>query len=312
MSDVELRQLRTFVAVADRGSFTGAAALLDVSQPSVSRGIAALERALGVRLLDRTTRECVPTVEGERFLAEARVALDAVDRAVASVAPARVHRRALRLALKPDSDAGLLPEVLDRFASDAPDRPAVELVFGETSELADLVRHGVADVALVVGPDHGDARLFHGVEVEPVWQETRVAVLPADHDLAGRGRLARADLADAPVIAWPDLPPSYDRYYRGADRLPLEQAPVPGPAARNLAEALRLVELGRGVTFLPLSVAERFRRPTIAVLPVDDLSDSVAYLAWREGSHDRTIAALLQATLAAAAERGPDARAASR
>ncbi|MFC8733215.1 LysR family transcriptional regulator [Luteimicrobium sp. NPDC057192] len=310
MTDVDLRQLRTFVAVAECGSFTDAAALLEVSQPSVSRGIAALERALDVRLLDRNTRECVPTVEGARFLAEVRVALDAVDRAVASVAPSRVRRRALRFALKADSDAGLLPEVLARFAADGADRPAVELVFAETSELADLVRRGAADVALVVGPDHGDTRLFHGVEVEPVWRESRVAVLPAGHELAARGVLARADLDDEPVLAWPDLPPSYDRYYRGADRLPPERAPRPGPAARNLAEALRLVELGRGVTFLPLSVAERSRRPTVAVVPVDDLSASVAYVAWREGSRDRAIAALLEATLAAASARRAEAPAA--
>jgi DNA-binding transcriptional LysR family regulator len=198
--------------------------------------------------------------------------------------------------------------VLARFGSGAAEPTDVELVFGETSDLADLVRRGAADVALVVGPDHGDARVLRGVEVEPVWREPRVAVLPAGHALCARGPLARAALREEAVIAWPELPPSYDRFYRGADRLPPEEAPVPGPAARNLAEALRLVELGRGVTFLPLSVAERFRRPAIAVVPVEDLSDSVANLAWREGSHDRAIAALAQATLAVAAARGPAAR----
>ena len=54
--DVELRHVRCLVAIVDYGGFTGAAAELGVSQPAVSRGLAALERQLGVRLLRRTSR----------------------------------------------------------------------------------------------------------------------------------------------------------------------------------------------------------------------------------------------------------------
>ena len=64
--DVELRHLRCLVAVADAGSFTDAALSLRVSQPAVSRTVAALERALAVRLLRRTNREVVLTAAGER------------------------------------------------------------------------------------------------------------------------------------------------------------------------------------------------------------------------------------------------------
>ena len=77
--DVELRHLRCLVAIVDAGSFTGAAAELGVSQPAVSRTLAALEDALGVRLLRRTSREVVLTAAGERVLARARRVLAEVE-----------------------------------------------------------------------------------------------------------------------------------------------------------------------------------------------------------------------------------------
>src|SRR5512133_1922916 len=77
--DVELRHLRCFIAVVDAGGFTGAAAELGLSQPTVSRTLAALEDALGVRLLRRTSREVLPTAAGERVLARARRVLAEVD-----------------------------------------------------------------------------------------------------------------------------------------------------------------------------------------------------------------------------------------
>ncbi|MGO4757981.1 LysR family transcriptional regulator, partial [Streptomyces sp. 2MCAF27] len=70
--DIELRQLRCLVAIVDEGSFTDAAIALGVSQAAVSRTLASLERALGVRLLLRTSREMTPTGTGLRVVAHAR------------------------------------------------------------------------------------------------------------------------------------------------------------------------------------------------------------------------------------------------
>src|SRR5262245_12013407 len=70
--DIELRQLRAFVAVAEAGSFTRAASELYLSQASVSRAVASLEAAVGTRLLRRTTREVGLTAAGTRLLGPAR------------------------------------------------------------------------------------------------------------------------------------------------------------------------------------------------------------------------------------------------
>ncbi|MFJ2116193.1 LysR family transcriptional regulator, partial [Streptomyces sp. NPDC087850] len=76
--NVELRQLRCLVAIVDEGSFTDAAIALGVSQAAVSRTLASLERALGVRLLRRTSREMAPTAAGLRVVAHARRVLGEV------------------------------------------------------------------------------------------------------------------------------------------------------------------------------------------------------------------------------------------
>ena len=77
--DVELRHLRCLVAIVEAGGFTGAAAELGVTQPAVSRTLAALEDVLGVRLLRRTSREVVLTAAGERVLAHSRRVLAEVE-----------------------------------------------------------------------------------------------------------------------------------------------------------------------------------------------------------------------------------------
>jgi DNA-binding transcriptional LysR family regulator len=81
-----VRAILSFVQTADHGSFAAAARKLGISSAAVSKNVAGLERALGVRLMNRTTRTLKLTAEGAAFLERARVALDALDAAVGSVA----------------------------------------------------------------------------------------------------------------------------------------------------------------------------------------------------------------------------------
>ncbi|WP_435133508.1 LysR family transcriptional regulator [Actinacidiphila sp. bgisy144] len=90
---MDLETVRTFMAAADTGRFQEAAAELGVTQQAVSKRIAALERALGVRLFDRTARGAEPTIDGRAFLPHARELLRAAARAVASVGAGRGRLR---------------------------------------------------------------------------------------------------------------------------------------------------------------------------------------------------------------------------
>jgi DNA-binding transcriptional LysR family regulator len=91
---VDLDAVRTFVAAADAGQFSGAADGLSITQQAVSKRIAALEKDLGVPLFTRTARGAQLTIDGQAFLPHARGLLEAEERAAASVRPGR---RALRV-----------------------------------------------------------------------------------------------------------------------------------------------------------------------------------------------------------------------
>jgi DNA-binding transcriptional LysR family regulator len=90
-STQRIRAILSFVRAADGGSFAAAARSLAISAAAVSKNVAGLERALGVRLMNRTTRTLTLTAEGAAFLDQARIALAALDAAVDSVAAGRVE-----------------------------------------------------------------------------------------------------------------------------------------------------------------------------------------------------------------------------
>jgi DNA-binding transcriptional LysR family regulator len=274
MSELEARQLRYFVAVAEELHFGRAAERLGMAQPPLSRAIRELERRLGVALLERTTRQVGLTPAGEVLLRDARTALDAITAADRRARNAGRLPPRLRLALKADNDAGLLPAILDAYR-DEKAALEVELVLGGWNEQAAALRDGRADVALLPTPFDG-----RGLDSEPLHSEPRVAVLAAADPLAARPELSLADLADRPRHR--DTP--------GDRRLP----------PQDLAQILRLVELGEFVFFLPVSVARRYGRPELACRPVAGLEPATLSVAWPADSRSPAVAAFVRVAVAAA------------
>ncbi|GAA4991088.1 LysR family transcriptional regulator [Streptomyces hyderabadensis] len=271
---MESRSLRYFVAVAEELNFARAAERLGISPPPLSRAIRRLEAELGVTLFERTTHKVTRTPAGDVLLAEARVALDALE------AAGRRARRAaegpkLVLAVKADGDAGLLEPILARYASEPGSVPVAVRLCG-WQEQPRLLRAGEADVALVHAPF--DAT---GLDTETLAAEPRVAVLAADHPLADRDRLELADLGlDAGSVAR-----HIDDARRGHD---------------DLAQVLTAVSLGKVVTLLPASVTARYPRPGVAYRPVLDAPPVVLSLAWPRQSRSTATAALVRAATEAA------------
>src|SRR2546427_520810 len=123
----DLRQLRYFVAVAERLHFGRAAAALHISQPPLSRAIRALEELLGVALLARTRRRVELTAEGARFLDEARRLATQLETAVAELhGMAAGERGRLRIGFVSLADYGVLPGLLKAYKAA---RPGVALGF---------------------------------------------------------------------------------------------------------------------------------------------------------------------------------------
>jgi DNA-binding transcriptional LysR family regulator len=193
--DVELRHLRCLVAIADAGGFTGAAAELGVTQPSVSRALAALEDVLGVRMLRRTTREVELTGAGERVLARARRVLAEVEDLAEE---ARSGHRRVRLGHAWAALGEHTVELQRRWARAHPD---VSLHLVRTNSPTGGLAEGACDIAVVRTP--GGAAGREPGRVDPrrfdsavVGLESRYCALAADDPLARRRQLRLADLGD--------------------------------------------------------------------------------------------------------------------
>src|ERR1700745_2968407 len=112
MNDLDSRELRYFVAVAEELHFGRAAERLGMAQPPLTRAIRELGHQLGGQPLPRRTRRVTLTPPGEAFLQNARSALDAVSAAGRRARHAGEPAPMLRLALKADIDGGLLQQIL--------------------------------------------------------------------------------------------------------------------------------------------------------------------------------------------------------
>src|SRR5919197_143225 len=178
---MELQQMRYVVAVAETRSFTRAAERCLVVQSALSHQIARLERELGARLFDRTSRRVRLTPAGTAFLPAARQCLDAAERAAAEAAAAvgQVRGR-LAVGLIPTVAAVDIPAALRDFRREYPD-VRISLRVGASEKLAEQVKEGVIDVAFLGLPTTAQLR---GVEGRELARDRLVAVVPPDHPLA--------------------------------------------------------------------------------------------------------------------------------
>jgi DNA-binding transcriptional LysR family regulator len=308
MSEIELRELRYFVAVATELNFSRAARRLGMAQSPLSRAISRLESRLGLRLLERTTREVALTAAGVSLLAEAPRVLAAADAAVTRAKRAAHAEPRLVVALKPGGDGGLLRDIMAAYQD--PDLPPIETRVVSWGGPAALIHSGSADVALLRSPFEPD-----GLEIEELLTEPRVAVLAAGHRLAGRSRLRRADISGEPFPRWPGADAATAAYWSGRDPQSLAAAwpdcspPPPGaagPLVSDLPQLLETVALSQAVAFLPASTATRYPRADLVFRPVTGLSPSIVAVAWQQGSRSRAVAAFVRAAVEIA-ERNAEA-----
>ncbi|MGI6877045.1 LysR family transcriptional regulator [Amycolatopsis sp. 3B14] len=286
MRDLETRELRYFVTVAEELHFGRAAERLGIAQPPLSRAIRQLEQRLGVRLLDRDRRGVALTEPGRVLLREAKVALDAVTAAARRTRRAADPKRPLVLVTKAGASHELLQRLLDAVAAE-PGAPPVEVLLCEVGEQAGLLRDGQADVAIMHRPFDDLA----GFDTEDLIVEGQVAILPAAHPLAAREQLTLAevsDVPDLPIARWPRLDGTYP--------------PGPGPEVRTQSQLAQLVALGRTLLVIPAS-SRAWQWPEHVAVPVVDAPEVTTMLAWPASSRSPAVAALVRS--AAALDKNP-------
>ena len=194
---MDLDWLETFLAVVDRGGFTAAAEQVHRSQSRVSAHIAALERQLGVRLLDRGRRPATPTAAGEVFARHAREIVAGVGSAHAAMAALRgLDERSFTLVTTPCVGAALFPQVLARVTAE---RPGLRVQLAERTWHEVERRFVTEGLAMAVLPRLQPSAVT-GLRERVLWREPLKVVVPAWHELARSGgpvpaeRLVRSPL----------------------------------------------------------------------------------------------------------------------
>ncbi len=260
--ELELRQLRALVAVVDEGSFTAAGAHLGLSQASVSRAVAALERAVGAPVLHRTTRDLSLTAAGAAIIGHARRAL-----AEAAAITRAAHGPAeLRL--------GYAWAALGRHTRTAQQRwaaahPGSELRFVQSNTATAGLDEGLVDIAVVRRPV-SDARFATAlVGVEP-----RYAAVASDDPLARRRGVRLNDFAGRTIAVdartgttTPDL-------------WPPDGGPAETRSVRGTDEWLTLIAAGQAIGITSEATARQYPRPGVTYRPLRDAQPIAVSLAW--------------------------------
>lgn len=270
---MELQQLRYVVAVADTGGFTRAAERCHVVQSALSHQIGKLERELGARLFDRTSRQVRPTRAGEAFLPAARATLAAAERARAEVAAATGEVRG-RLAIGsiPTVAAVNLPAALKEFHDTYP-QVRISLAVGASEHLVRAVAEGTYDLALLGVPAGFRA---DKVRERILVRDRHLAVLPPDHPLAGTDETDLARLAEETFV---------DFAAGTAARAQSEEAFAAAGLRRTVGFEVSsmdfmadLVRAGLGVALLPSTFAPRL--PGLATVRIADGPSREERLIW--------------------------------
>lgn len=263
---IELRHLRAFLAIADEGNVTRAAARLRLSQPALSRTLRQLEDQLGARLVDRSTHHLELTARGRVFRDKAAVALAAVETALD---PAGLGSWPLRLGHTWAALGDHTVPLLRRWDETRPDVPLELLRVDDRT--AGLTR-GEVDVALLRG-----TVTAAGLRTEALRHEERVAVLPADSPLAALPRVTLADLAAHPLAlnsvsgtTTPELWPPSIRPRRTVD-------------VSNTDEWLMTIAAGRALGVSTSATPSNHAHPSLVYRPLVDAPPVPLVIAWREG-----------------------------
>ncbi|MFJ6431089.1 hydrogen peroxide-inducible genes activator [Streptomyces sp. NPDC091416] len=241
-----LSQLRAFAAVAEYLHFRDAAAAIGMSQPALSGAVSALEEALGVQLIERTTRKVLLSPAGERLAVRARAVLHSVGELMEEAEAVRApFTGVLRLGVIPTVAPYLLPTVLRLVHERYPDLD-LQVHEEQTSSLLDGLAVGRLDLLLLAVPLG-----VPGLTELPLFDEDFVLVMERDHWLGGRQDIPREALRELPLLLLDEGHCLRDQALdicREAGRT--EGAPVTTTAA-GLSTLVQLVAGGLGVTLLP-------------------------------------------------------------
>jgi DNA-binding transcriptional LysR family regulator len=303
--DVELRELRIFLALAEELHFGRTAERLGISQPGVSEAVRVLESRLGVKVFDRTSRRVRLTLAGEALKHSLAPALAAVDQALADTSGlSRAVRGLLRVGFVLTTEGPALSQLIAAFQARYP-ACEVRLQEVETFDAYRGLRRGDIDVLCnwlaVDEPDLTAGTAFAHYQ--------RALAVAATHRLVGQDTVSIEDLADEEVaLLPPTTPPAvYDLIV--PPRTPSGRPIRRTQPVQTIHEILSLVARGR-IVHPTSSTVPIFNRNDVALIPISDLPPLPLGLVWCTSRENPRIRALneIASSMTAAPSTAPAAR----
>lgn len=242
--NISLRQLKVFLAVAEHGSFSRAGEDIGLTQPAVSRCIRELEQELGLKLVDRTTREVTLTEVGASLSATLARVLDELESALRDTHGLAEERRGrVRVASAPTISANLMPECISACAARYPD--ITLMLRDQVQALAtDSVRHGEVDFGVIVASEGTDDLVGEPIMVEPF-----LVVCDRSHRFAKQSQVTWKDLNGEKLVLLD---------YASGSRPLIDRALAEHGAYCQVAQEVghaitvfRMVEAGIGISIMP-------------------------------------------------------------
>ncbi len=263
--DVSLRQVRSFLTVARVKSFTGAASILNVTQPALTMQIRRLEEALGVTLFDRDTRSVELTRVARDLIPAFERTLQDFDAALDSARDIATQTRGIvRLAALPSVAAGVLPDAILGFRDKRPN-----VIFDLRDVIAGQVLSLVQSEQVDFGVMGGTVKT---VDVETVFeaQDRLHVVYPKGHPIARVKTITPASLSEFPLILMQrdtSVRAIVDAGFQSLGLMPKTTC-----EAIYMMTAVGMVRAGLGLTILPGSAREIKAEPGLLSKPIDDPS----------------------------------------
>ena len=272
---ISLRQVEAFKAVIDTGSVTGAANLLHVSQPSLSRLLKTLEGSLGFSLFERRKGRLVATPEALLLYEEVQKYFRSLQTLAQTAVDIRsLSRGHLRLASFAALSIAVTPRAIKRFCHLNP-AMRVSTTTGQSRQVVDLVAARFADLGIADPMAVSDS-----VRVEKRWQFPCVCVVPEGHPLAARERIGIEDLTGETLIG---LGREFLSRYRQGAALYDSLAPYMHIQVQQSIAACALVAENAGVAIVDPFTARQWQPMGLAIRPLTvDIPFEICVVASRE------------------------------
>ncbi|HEY4052001.1 MAG TPA: LysR family transcriptional regulator [Acidobacteriaceae bacterium] len=277
---MELRQIRSFLSIAETLHFGRTAELIHLSQPALSLQIRALEEEVGVRLFDRNRRKTTLTAAGLAFRDDAAAAVSQLDQAIRRARLAANGKLGLlRIGFISTAGSEIVPNIIRRFRES---NPEVEFSLRNilTTDQIQMLAAGSLDIGFLRLPigEHPE------LEVVEIHREPFVVVTPLSHKLAKRKKVSLHELSGQKFVMYErSYAPGFHDVIFGMLR---DAGVVPNvcQTAGQMPTLISLVDSGMGISILPASTVKNSVAPVVACEIVGEIPESKIAIAVNKGN----------------------------